>query len=265
MSITGKAKKDLFPMLFIGHGSPMNAIEENEFVHTWSAIAANIPKPDAIVSISAHWETKGSFVTAMENPRTIHDFGGFPKALYEVQYPAPGNPALANQVIEDLLPFNIEEDLAWGLDHGCWSVLKRMYPGADIPVLQLSLDYTQKPHFHYQLAQGLLNLRKQGILIMGSGNLVHNLGLLTWHNPYGAFEWATEAYEGIKEMILSNDIDKLLNYNVLSKAYQLAIPTPEHFLPLLYILALKQGSEKINFFSEKIVMGSISMASLLIG
>ena len=257
----------LMPLLFLGHGSPMNAIEENEFVQGFREAAKKIPRPKAILCISAHWETKGTFVTAMQNPPTIHDFGGFPKALFDVQYPAPGSPALAEETRKAIHSTKIELDNNWGLDHGAWSVLKHMYPEANIPVIQMSLDYSRKPQFHYELAKELSALRKSGVLIIGSGNMVHNLGMVAWDklNQNFAFDWAEEASEKMKSALLSGNHDSLINFQNQGKSFDLAIPTPEHFLPLLYILSLKQKDEALNFFNDKALAGSLSMTSVKIG
>ena len=260
-------RTERMPLLFVGHGSPINAIEENEFVNGWRSIAKELPKPNAILCISAHWETDGTEVTAMEKPRTIHDFGGFPPELYAVEYPAPGCPELANETKSSVTKANISFDESWGLDHGCWSVLKHLYPSAEIPIVQLSLDYKKTPQSHYELAKELSALREKGVLIIGSGNIVHNLELIAWNKinePEFGFDWAIEANETIKESILSGEHKELINYNSLGKSIQLAIPTPEHFLPLLYILALQQKDESINFFNDKAVMGSLTMTSLKI-
>jgi 4,5-DOPA dioxygenase extradiol len=260
--------KEQMPVLFVGHGSPMNAIGDNEFVQGWEEAVKSIPKPTAILCVSAHWETSGTLVTAMEKPLTIHDFGGFPQELYEVQYPAPGNPELAKEVKSIVSKTEVGLDKKWGLDHGCWSVMRRMYPAADIPVIQLSLDYSKPAQYHYDLAVELLLLRKKGILIIGSGNIVHNLQLVDWNNidtPGVGFDWAIEANEKMKKLILSNDHKALIDYRSQGRAFDLAIPTPEHYLPLLYILALKQQGEKVSFFNDKAVAGSLSMTSVKIG
>lgn len=261
------ANRSLMPLLFLGHGSPMNAIEENEFVQGFREAAKKIPKPKAILCISAHWETKGTFVTAMRNPPTIHDFGGFPKALFDVQYPAPGSPALAEETQKVIHSTKIELDNSWGLDHGAWSVLKHMYPEANIPVIQMSLDYSKKPQFHYELAKELSAMRNSGVLIIGSGNMVHNLGMVAWDklNQNFAFEWAEEASEKMKSAILSGNHDSLINFQKQGKSFDLAIPTPEHFLPLLYILSLKKKDEELNFFNDKALAGALSMTSVKIG
>ena len=256
------------PVLFLGHGSPMNAIEENEFVTGFRNIGKTIPKPNAILCVSAHWETRGTFVTAMENPRTIHDFGGFPKALYDVKYPAHGSPDLAKEIKSIVKSSIIGLDDKWGLDHGAWSVIKHLYPNADVPVIQLSLDLNKIPQYHFDLAKELSALRKKGVLIIGSGNMVHNLGLVAWNklntDGYG-FDWAIEANEKMKKHILSNDFQPLINFESQGKAFDLAIPTPEHYLPLLYALALKGEKEKVSLFNDKAVGGSLSMTSLKIG
>jgi 4,5-DOPA dioxygenase extradiol len=253
------------PVLFFGHGSPMNAIEDNEFSKCWKETASLIPKPSAILCVSAHWETRGTFVTAMDMPQTIHDFGGFPQALFDVEYKAKGSPELAKLTKEIITTTDVVLDEKWGLDHGSWSILKNLYPKADIPVVQLSLDYRQPPQYHYEIAKQLSSLRKKGVLIIGSGNIVHNLGILDWKNPNGGFDWAIEANEKIKTFILDGNYQQLINYSSLGRAVQLSVPTPEHYLPLLYTMALKNDKENISLFNDKLVMGSISMLSVKIG
>ena len=252
------------PALFVGHGSPMNAIEENSFSKTWIEIGKILPKPAAVLCISAHWETRGTFVTAVDHPRTIHDFYGFPDSLFAVQYPAPGNPQLAREICEEIKVPIIKPDLNWGLDHGAWSVLKRFYPEANIPVVQLSLDYSLNPGEHYLLGKQLKKLRKKGVLIIGSGNIVHNLRRIDWNNPDSGHEWALEANEQVKQLILSGDYLKLTHYDLLGSSIQSAIPTPEHFLPLLYILSLTDENDSISFFNDRCVYGSLAMTSLMI-
>lgn len=256
------------PVLFLGHGSPMNAIEENQFVTGFREIAKTLPMPNAILCVSAHWFTQGTKVTTMEMPRTIHDFSGFPKELYEVQYPAKGNPILAKETKELLKPTFVELDEKWGLDHGAWSVIKHLYPNADIPVVQLSIDYTKPAQNHFELAQKLNALRHKGILIIGSGNIVHNLGLVDFRNfekdNYG-YDWAIKARETINHYLLDGNFQPLINYEKQSKAVQLAIPTPDHYLPLIYTLGLCQKGERLNLFNDKLVAGSLSMTSLKIG
>lgn len=258
------ANTPTMPVLFLGHGSPMNAIEENEFVAGLRKTGKEIPKPKAILCISAHWETKGTHVTAMPNPRTIHDFGGFPRALFEVQYPAPGSPELAKETQSLITKTQVELDDKWGLDHGAWSVIKQLYPNADIPVIQMSIDYTQNAQYHYHLAKQLAELRNKGVLIVGSGNMVHNLRMVAWNklNESYAYDWATEANEKMKSFILAGEHDKLIHFNKQGKAFDLAIPTPEHFLPLIYVLALKNNKDKITLFNDKPVAGSLTMTSV---
>jgi 4,5-DOPA dioxygenase extradiol len=255
------------PVLFLGHGSPMNAIEENEFVQGFRKVANEIPVPSAVICISAHWETKGTYVTAMEKPKTIHDFGGFPKELYQVQYPAPGSPDLAKVTKSIVRKTDIGLDVSWGLDHGAWSVIKHMYPDADVPVIEMSLDYYKSPQYHYELAKELAPFRKKGVLIVGSGNMVHNLRLVDWNRlnetNYG-YDWALAASEEMKKSILANDHKNLINMKSLGREFDLAIPTPEHYLPLLYALALKEDNEEVSFFNDKAVGGSLTMTSIKI-
>ncbi|MDO9257559.1 MAG: 4,5-DOPA dioxygenase extradiol [Bacteroidales bacterium] len=253
------------PVLFVGHGSPMNAIEINEFSLEWQKLSKSLPKPNAILCISAHWETKGTFVTAMEKPQTIHDFGGFPQALFDVQYLAPGSPELADKTKNMVAKTDVGLDENWGLDHGAWSVIRVMYPEADIPVIQMSLDYFQNPQYHYDLARELAELRNKGVLVIGSGNMVHNLRAVDWSKPHHGFDWAQEANEKFKKLILANDHQQLINYKTLGREVELSVPTPEHYLPLLYALALKTGNEEISFFNDKCVMGSLNMTSVRIG
>jgi 4,5-DOPA dioxygenase extradiol len=255
-----------FPVMFVGHGSPMNAIEDNNFSREWRKIAAGIPKPEAILCISAHWETRGTLVTAMKKPKTIHDFGGFPRQLYEVIYPAPGNPVLAEEITKSVSSTEVRTDEDWGLDHGTWSVIRNMYPAADIPVIQMSLDYTKKPQHHFDLAKELIPLRNKGILIIGSGNIVHNLGMVAWdkmNEPDFGFDWALEASDKIKKLIHEGDHRSLVDYQRLGRSVSMAIPTPEHFLPLLYVLALKSDNETFTLFNDEHVMGSLTMTSLI--
>jgi 4,5-DOPA dioxygenase extradiol len=255
------------PVLFLGHGSPMNAIEENQFVQGFRDIAKELPKPNAIICISAHWFTNVTKVTSMETPKTIHDFGGFPEELYEVQYPAKGSPTLAKVTRDLLLPAAAELDEKWGLDHGTWSVLRHMFPNADIPVIQLSIDYTRSADYHYELAQKLTSLREKGILIVGSGNIVHNLALVDFQNfekeNYG-YDWAIEARELINDFLMNGNYKPLIEYHKQPKSIQLAIPTPDHYLPLIYALGLQQNGEQITLFNDKLVAGSLSMTSLII-
>ena len=258
---------DKMPVLFLGHGSPMNAIEENEFVQGFRKAGQELPRPNAILCISAHWLTRGTHVTAMENPKTIHDFGGFPQELFEVQYPAPGSPELAKQTKEIITKTEVGLDQKWGLDHGAWSVIKHLYPDADVPVIQMSIDYYQHPQYHYDLARELATLRNKGILIIGSGNMVHNLRMVAWDkmnvDDY-SFDWALEASTKMKQYILEGDHKPLIDYQKQGTAFNLAIPTPDHYFPLLYALALKEDNEEISLFNDKAVAGSLTMTSVKI-
>jgi len=251
------------PALFLGHGSPMNAIEENEFHRGIRELAQRLPRPKAVLCVSAHWETKGVRITASTRPETIHDFQGFPDALFAVRYPAPGDPLLARRIAEHLSDAKVRLDPDRGLDHGCWGVLRIMYPDADIPVVQLSLDTTSPPSFHFQLAKKLALLRYEGVLIAGSGNIVHNLRRIDFQRPSG-FDWAVRFNDEVKKRILAGDDAALIAYQTLFAEAHLAVPSPEHFLPLLYVLAQRQPHDRIFFFNDKTVMGSISMTSVLL-
>ena len=257
------------PVLFVGHGSPMNAIEDNEFSLRWKLLAKEIPQPTAVLCISAHWLTRGTHITAMDCPPTIHDFGGFPQALFDVQYPASGNPQLALETQKLVKKTTIGLDHDWGLDHGAWSIIKQMYPNANIPVLQLSIDYYQTPQYHYDLAKELSALRDKGVLILGSGNMVHNLGMIDFaqiNNPNGfGYDWALELNSIFKKHINECNHSALINYETLHKSAKLAIPTPDHYIPLLYALALQGNNEKTTFFNDKAVAGSLTMTSVLFG
>ena len=261
-------EEEKMPVLFIGHGSPMNAIEDNEFSKRWQKMGKEIRTPKAVVVVSAHWLTKGTLVTAMPNPKTIHDFGGFPQALFDVQYPASGSPELASEIQKLITNPAVELDHDWGLDHGTWSVVKHMYPDADIPVLQLSIDYYKPAAYHYELAKQLLALRKKGVLIIGSGNMVHNLRMVAWdklNEPEYGFDWALEMNDIFKNKISNGFHKELIQYEKLHKAATLAIPTPDHYYPLLYILALQTDNDKVEFFNDKAVGGSLTMTSVKIG
>jgi 4,5-DOPA dioxygenase extradiol len=256
------------PVLFIGHGSPMNGIEDNEFSQKWAKLGREIPRPKAVLVVSAHWLTKGTHITAMENPKTIHDFGGFPQALFDVQYPAKGNPILAEETAKLITSTQVGLDNNWGLDHGTWTVVRHMYPDADIPVLQLSIDYNKPPQYHYDLAKELAVLRRKGVLIIGSGNMVHNLRMVAWdklNEPEYGFDWANEMNSLFKQKITDNDFKSLINYQSLGTAAKLAIPTPDHYYPLLYTLGLQNGKDEISFFNDKAVGGSLTMTSVKIG
>jgi len=255
------------PVLFLGHGSPMNAIEENEFVQGFRETGKTIPQPSAILCISAHWETRGTFITAMEKPRTIHDFGGFPQALFDVQYPAPGDPLLARETQGLITKTTVGLDESWGLDHGAWSVIKHLYPAADVPVIEMSIDHYQTPQYHYELAKELAALRRKGVLIIGSGNMVHNLRMVAWDklnaDAYG-YDWAIEASEQMKQYIRTGDHQQLIRFRSQGLAFDLAIPTAEHYMPLLYTLALQEKDEQVSFFNDKPVGGSLTMTSVRI-
>lgn len=254
------------PVMFIGHGNPMNAIEENAYHKSWQALGKSLPRPQAILSVSAHWITKGTKVTGMSHPKTIHDFGGFPKKLFDQQYPAPGSPAFAALAKELVTYSHIQTDDSWGLDHGTWSVLLPMYPAADIPVFQLSLDYDQPPTYHYEIGKQLNKLRDKGVLIIGSGNLVHNLGMVDWGNTGKTFDWALEFDSKFTQWMDKGDHASVLNYQkLLGSTATMAHPSYDHLLPLFYILGLQQKNEKISYFNDRIDMGSISMRSMLIG
>jgi 4,5-DOPA dioxygenase extradiol len=255
------------PVLFLGHGSPMNAIEENAFVQGFRQVAATLPKPRAVLCISAHWESRGTFVTAMEKPRTIHDFGGFPQALFDVQYPAPGSPAVAAEVRHSITTTTVGLDQGWGLDHGAWSVIKHLYPKADVPVLQMSIDRTLTPEQHYTLAKELAALRDKGVLIVGSGNMVHNLGMVAWDrlNDSYAYDWAQEASEKMKQAITTGDHKPLIDFHQQGRAFDLAINSGEHFIPLLYTLALQGTNEPATLFNDQALAGSLTMTSVRVG
>ncbi|MHA8051124.1 4,5-DOPA dioxygenase extradiol [Aquirufa sp. ROCK-SH2] len=258
----------LMPVLFIGHGSPMNGIEDNDFSKRWSSIAKQIPTPKAVLVISAHWFTNGTKITAMQSPATIHDFGGFPKALFEVQYLAPGNPTLALETSQLIHSAKVELNHDWGLDHGTWTIVRHMYPKADIPVLQLSIDYTKDAKFHYELSKEITELRKKGVLIIGSGNMVHNLRMVAWdklNGPSYGYDWALKLNESFKNAIKNGQHDHLIHYQKLGQEAALAIPTPEHYLPLIYTLGVSNSKDTIEFFNDKAVGGSLTMTSVKFG
>jgi 4,5-DOPA dioxygenase extradiol len=257
---------ELMPVLFIGHGSPLNGIENNEFSSKWAEIGRTMPVPKAVLVVSAHWFTRGTAVTAMNCPQTIHDFGGFPQALFDMQYPAPGSPELAQELSGLITSTQVELDHDWGLDHGAWTILTHMFPEAQIPVLQLSMDYTKDPRAHYELARELYQLRHKGVLIMGSGNMVHNLRLLNWEMmDGGAYDWAMEINDQFKSLIMNKEHRPLINYKSLGSAAMMAIPTPEHYLPLLYTLGLQNDQDEVTLFNDKAVGGSLTMTSIRIG
>lgn len=256
----------LMPLLFVGHGTPMNAIEHNRFSLQWKELSNKLPRPKAILCISAHWEKAETSITAMEHPETIHDFGGFPRELYMQQYPAPGSAALAETIIKQVKEISANYD--WGLDHGTWSVLKHIYPDADIPVVQLSIDRKRSMQEHYELGKALRFLRREGVLIMGSGNMVHNLWLAradeNGFNNNFAYNWAIHLNNTMKEHILSGNHEPLINYHELGKDAELAVTSEEHYIPLLYVLGAQEPGNKINIFNDEIVAGSLSMTSLII-
>lgn len=264
---TNLNKQDrLMPVLFIGHGSPMNGIEHNQFSRNWAKLAKEIPVPAAILVVSAHWLSRGTKITAMDFPETIHDFGGFPQELFDVQYPAPGSPQLAQETVSIIKSTNVELNHDWGLDHGAWTVIRNMYPDAKIPVLQLSIDYTKGPAFHYDLAKELSSLRNKGVLIMGSGNMVHNLRMVSFDKidtEFG-FDWAIEMNEIFKMHISSRNHQALINYESLGNGAKLAVPTPDHYYPLLYSLGLQNKNEEAFIFNDKLMAGSLTMTSLVI-
>lgn len=256
------------PALFVGHGNPMNAIEDNIFTRGFESIAKELPRPNAILCISAHWETRGTFVTAMKQPETIHDFGGFPSRLYEVQYPALGSPELALAIQQGITSTSVNLTNEWGLDHGCWTVAKFLFPKADIPVIEMSIDYSKPAAFHYQLGKELSALRRKGVIIIGSGNSIHNLRMVDWSNmdtvDFG-YDWAIGVNERIRQFITEGDHQSLVNFDKLGKEFKLAIPTPEHFIPLLYTLALQEKDEVPYIFNDHLVAGSLNMMSVKLG
>ncbi len=265
---TLKHRSESAPLLFIGHGSPMNGIEQNTFSDNWNLIGKNAEPPVAVLVISAHWLTHGTHVTAMEQPPTIHDFGGFPQALSLVQYPAKGSPALAKEIKSIITKTDVGLNHDWGLDHGAWTVVRHIFPEANIPVLQLSIDYHKPAAYHYALAKELQALRKKGVMIIGSGNIIHNLRLADWQKlseeNYG-YDWALELNELFKDKIAHHEHEALIDYQNLSKAVLLAVPTPDHYYPLIYSLALQSDKEEALFFNDRLVGGSLNMTSVLFG
>ena len=253
------------PAVFIGHGSPMNALAQNRYTRAWREFGRTAPKPTAILAVSAHWYIPGTAVTAMPAPRTIHDFGGFPRALAEFSYPAPGSPELAGRVRELLAPMAVSADDKWGLDHGTWSVLTHVYPQADVPVVQLSIDSTQLPAFHYELGKRLTPLRDEGILLAGFGNIVHNLGKLNWTEDAPALDWAERFNDAVRERVLKRDHQPLVGYESLGDDARPSIPTPEHYLPLLYVLGSQGPDESAVIMVDGIQNASISMLSVVVG
>jgi len=254
------------PAVFIGHGNPMNTLQDNAYTRGWAAIGKEVPRPNAILSVSAHWYISGTSVTAMAAPRTIHDFGGFPPELYRIDYPAPGDPALAARVRDLLAPISVKPDEGWGLDHGTWTVLRHMFPLADIPVVQLSIDERQPAEYHFEVGKRLAPLRDEGILIVGSGNLVHNLQAYAWgRHAVEPFEWAVRFEVKARELLLAGNDGPLIAYETLGRDAALSIPTPDHYLPLLYVIALRRGGDLIRFPVEGVEGGSMSMLAVRIG
>ena len=251
------------PAIFFGHGNPMNALQRNQWTEGWAGIGSSLPRPRGIVCISAHWYLPATLVTAMDAPRTIHDFGGFPRELYQVKYPAPGDAELARRV-QELLPVDL--DYSWGLDHGTWSVLAHVYPEAHVPVVQLSIDETQPARFHFDLGRRLAALRDEEILIVGSGNLVHNLHTYAWgmHMPE-PYDWAVRFETQARELMVSGDFEPLIDYESLGRDANLAIPTPDHYLPLLYVLGARREDDAITFPVQGVDGGSVSMLTVRVG
>lgn len=256
----------LTPSIFFGHGNPMNAISRNIYTEAWRLIGSTTARPKSILAISAHWYGPGSGVTIATSPRTIHDFGGFPNELFQVQYPAPGDPELARRVRRLLAPVEVNLDDSWGLDHGTWSVLKHAYPAADVPVIQLSIDETKPASWHFEIGKRLAPLREEGVLIVGSGNLVHNLHTYAWgRHPSSPYDWAVRFESAARQIMLSGEHERLVEYERLGRDAMLSVPTPEHYLPLLYVLGSRQEREGVSFPVEGVDGGSISMLSVQIG
>jgi 4,5-DOPA dioxygenase extradiol len=254
------------PAIFFGHGNPMNAIQVNAYSKGWAAIGTQVPKPKAVIAISAHWYIPGTAVTAMSAPRTIHDFGGFPSELYRIEYPAPGDPVLARRVQDLLEPISVERDEQWGLDHGTWAVLRHVFPQADVPMIQLSIDRTRPARFHYDIGKHLAPLRDEGILIIGSGNLVHNLHAYAWgQRRVEPFDWAVRFEKQVRALLLAGEDGPLIEYTKLGHDAILSAPTPDHYLPLLYVIALRRKGDAISFPVEGVDGGSVSMLAVQIG
>jgi 4,5-DOPA dioxygenase extradiol len=253
------------PAVFIGHGSPMNTLEDNRYLRAWRALGQSLPRPRAILAVSAHWQTRGTAVTAMDRPRTIHDLRGFPRELFEFQYPAPGDPGLAARVRELLAPVDVQMNQDWGLDHGTWSVLAHVFPDADIPVVQLSLDATLTPREHYALASRLAPLRDEGVLILGSGNVVHNLGVMQWTTDATPYDWAVRFKDKVRGWLREGDWESLIAFDKHGRDAVLSVPTPEHYLPLLYVLGQQHRDDALTLPVDGIEYGSIGMLSVAVG
>ncbi|MBI3896862.1 MAG: 4,5-DOPA dioxygenase extradiol [Gammaproteobacteria bacterium] len=252
------------PAVFFGHGSPMNTLDDNRYTQAWRRLGQSLPRPQAVVVVSAHWYTRSTAVTAMQTPRTIHDFYGFPQALFDFQYPAPGSPAIATRMRELLQPLNVPADQSWGLDHGSWSVLTHLFPAADVPIVQLSIVRTQPPAFHYELGQRLAPLRDEGILIVGSGDVVHNLSMMQFDGGVD-YDWAIRFNDAVKDRLLQRDHAPLVDYTQLDREALLAVPTPEHYLPLLYVIGTQQPDDAVSFPVDGIDLASISMLTVAVG
>lgn len=267
-SVSSQQDTPIMPILFIGHGSPMNAIEDNEFSKMWTELGSSLPIPRAIVCISAHWETRGTFVTTEKQPKTIHDFSGFPRELYLQKYQSPGAPLLAQDVIDNIKTTHIEGENKWGLDHGTWTILKYTYPQASIPVIQISIDHYKNLQWHYDLGKELAFLRTKGVLVIGSGNMIHNLRMMRivgddFNAEYG-YDWAFDINNIIKNNLIEGNVKSLINYHSLHKDASLAIPTPEHYIPMLYILGMKSKNERIRIFNDKVIAASLNMTSFIV-
>ncbi len=258
-----ESNTDKMPVIFVGHGNPMNAITDNVYRKGWEEMGRKLTRPKAILCISAHWLTHGTAVTMMDKPKTIHDFGGFPDELFAEQYPAPGAVDYAKMTIENIQSTKVHEDFEWGMDHGAWSVLKNMYPKADVPVYQMSIDYARPPRYHYELAKELSFLRRKGVLIVGSGNVVHNLSLISWNNDAKSYDWAIEFDTLVKKSIEDNDPTPLIEYQKLGQLASLAHPTNDHYLPLMYALGLRDKTDQFRFFNDTFDLGSVSMRSII--
>lgn len=257
------SNSDKMPVLFVGHGNPMNAITDNIYRKSWTEMGQQLPVPKAILCISAHWLTRGTAVTMTDHPQTIHDFGGFPQELFQQQYPAPGAVDYAKMTIEKVHSTPVHEDFEWGLDHGAWSVLQNMYPKADVPIFQMSIDYYKPPRYHFELAKELAFLRKKGVLIVASGNIVHNLRKMSFGNDAAPYDWAIEFDTLVKENIEKNDPVPLIDYQKLGALATMAHPTNDHYLPLIYTLGLREASDTLSFFNDTFDLGSVSMRSVI--
>lgn len=256
----------LMPAIFFGHGNPMNAISSNAYTEAWASMGKSLPHPGAVLAASAHWYIPACAVTANPAPRTIHDFGGFPRELYEVKYPAPGSPELVQRVRDLLSPVAVGLDETWGLDHGTWTVLNHVFPKADVPVVQLSIDETQPPEFHYETGRRLASLREEGVLVIGSGNIVHNLHTYAWgDHGVKAFDWAMRFEQRVRELMVKGHDDRVVDYEKLGRDAMLSVPTPDHYLPLLYVLGLRRENEQISFPVQGVDGGSVSMLAVQIG